>query len=124
MPSPSGCLNQATWKPVPWVAALKVVLLSGPRDCHTERSKSDREETSYDTPYMWNLKRNNTNELAKQKETHRLRDKDRDKDEGKGQLGSLGQAVHTAIFKMDNQQGSTVQHMVLCLMFCGNLDGR
>ena len=27
---------------------------------------------SYDTPYMWNLKRNDTNELTKQKETHRL----------------------------------------------------
>ena len=72
MPSPSGCLNETTWKPVPWVAALKVVLLSGSRDCHTERSKSDREEISHDTPYMGNLKRNDTNELTKQKETHRL----------------------------------------------------
>ena len=27
---------------------------------------------SYDIPYMWNLKRNNTNEFTKQKETHRL----------------------------------------------------
>ena len=36
--------------------------------------KLDREgEISYDFPYMWNLKRNNTNELMKQKETHRLR---------------------------------------------------
>ena len=37
-------------------------------------TKSDREgEISYDIPYMWNLKRNDTNELIKQKETHRLR---------------------------------------------------
>ena len=36
--------------------------------------KLDREgEISYDFPYIWNLKRNNTNELMKQKETHRLR---------------------------------------------------
>ena len=29
-------------------------------------SKSDREgEKSYDIPYMWNLKRNDTNELTK-----------------------------------------------------------
>ena len=36
--------------------------------------KSDRErEKSYDTPYMWNLKRNDINDLTKQKETHRLR---------------------------------------------------
>ena len=32
--------------------------------------------------------------------------------------------VHTAIFKMDNQQGSTIQHKELCSMLCGNLDGR
>ena len=33
--------------------------------CHTEWSKSDREEEiSYDIPYMWNLKRNETNELS------------------------------------------------------------
>ena len=29
-----------------------------------------------------------------------------------------------AVFKMDNQQGSTVQHMELCLRLCGSLDGR
>lgn len=34
-----------------------------------------------------------------------------------------GQA-HTAIFKMDNQQGPTVQHMELCSMVCGSLDRR
>ena len=35
--------------------------MDGPRECHTE---SDREgEISYDIPYMWNLKRNDTNEL-------------------------------------------------------------
>ena len=36
--------------------------------------KSDREEIAYDTLYMWNLKRNDTNELTKQKQTHRLRE--------------------------------------------------
>ena len=44
------------------------------RECHTEWNKSDRErEISYDIPYMWNLKRNDTNELQlkKQKQTHR-----------------------------------------------------
>ena len=35
--------------------------------------KSDREsEKSYDIPYLWNLKSNDTNELTKQKEIHRL----------------------------------------------------
>ena len=28
---------------------------------------------SYDIPCMWNLKRNDTNELTKQQETHRLK---------------------------------------------------
>ena len=31
--------------------------ISGPRDCHTEWSKSGRErQVSYDIAYMWNLK--------------------------------------------------------------------
>ena len=46
----------------------------GPRECHTDLSKSDREgEISFGISYMWNLKRNDKNELTKQKETHRLR---------------------------------------------------
>ena len=37
--------------------------MDGPRDCHTEWSKLDRErQISYDIAYMWNLK-NGTNEL-------------------------------------------------------------
>ena len=36
--------------------------MNGPRECHTEWSKSDR-EISHDIPYMQNLKRNDTNEL-------------------------------------------------------------
>ena len=35
------------------------------RDCHTEWSKSDREgEIYHDIFYIWNLKRNDTNELT------------------------------------------------------------
>ena len=37
----------------------------------------------------------------------------------KGQLGSLEYStVQTALFKMDNQQGPTVQQMELCSLFC------
>ena len=36
----------------------------------------------------------------------------------------LLQHIHTAIFKMNNQQGLTVQHMELCSMLHGSLDGR
>ena len=31
---------------------------------------------------------------------------------------------HTAVFKMDNQQGPTAQHRELCSVLCGSLDGR
>ena len=49
--------------------------MDGPRDGHTEWSKSDREgEMSYDIPFMWNLKQNGINELTKQKQTHSLRE--------------------------------------------------
>ena len=39
--------------------------MDGPRDCHTEWSKSDTErQISYDSAYMWNLrKQKGTNEL-------------------------------------------------------------
>ena len=37
--------------------------MDGPGDCHTEWSKSDRERQIYDIVYMWNLKKNDTNEL-------------------------------------------------------------
>ena len=64
--------------------------MNRPRDCHIEWSKSNwKGEISYDIPYMWNLKRNDTNELPYKTE------KDTDlesklmvvgwgKDEGKG----------------------------------------
>ena len=48
--------------------------LSSHRNCHTEWSKSDREgEISYDIPYMWNLKRNDTNELKIERDSHTWR---------------------------------------------------
>ena len=38
--------------------------MDGPRDYHTKWSQSDRErQLSYDTTYMWNLKKKDTNEL-------------------------------------------------------------
>ena len=40
--------------------------MDGPRDYHTQWSKSDGERQIYDITYMWNLKYY-TNELTKQK---------------------------------------------------------
>ena len=31
--------------------------MDGPRDCHAEWSKPDREKQIYDITYMWNLKK-------------------------------------------------------------------
>ena len=43
--------------------------MDGPRDCHAEWSKSEREkQVPYDITYMWNLKYN-TNELIHETET-------------------------------------------------------
>ena len=44
--------------------------MDGPREYHTEWNKS--EKILYDIPYMWNLKRNDTNELKKQRLTDLL----------------------------------------------------
>ena len=43
---------------------------------------------------------------------------------GRDSQGVWDGHVHTAIFKMDNQQGPTVQHRELCSVLCGSLDGR
>ena len=37
---------------------------------------------------------------------------------------NLGLPVHTAVFKMDNEQGTTAQLWELCSVFCDSLDGR
>ena len=36
-------------------------------------SQTEKEKYHMTPPFMWNLKRNDTNELTKEKETHRLR---------------------------------------------------
>ena len=48
----------------------------------------------------------------------------RGKNMGKGWLESLGSTCTHAVFKMDNQQGPTVQHREICSMLCGSLDRR
>ena len=62
----------------------------------------------YDIPYTQNLKRNVTNELTKQKKTHRLREWAYGCSRGKDSYRVWGGHAHTTIFKMDNQQGPTV----------------
>ena len=50
----------------------------------TLSEENQAEKEKYNIPYMWNLKRNDTNELPKQKQTHRLL---------KGAYGSQGGVV-------------------------------
>ena len=68
---------------------LEIVILS-------EISQTEKEKYCMTSPYMWNLKRNDTNALTKQKETRRLK------------RMNLWLPVHSAIFKMDNHPGPTV----------------
>ena len=58
--------------------------MDGPRDYHTKWSKSDREkQIPFDITYMWNVKYD-TNELTKQKQTHRHRKQIYGYQKGKG----------------------------------------
>ena len=59
---------------------------------------------------MWNVKGNDTNELRRQKKTHRL-PKAAYGCQGVGMITDFGKVMHTAIFKMDSQQRLTVYHM-------------
>ena len=39
-------------------------------------------------------------------------------------MGVWDEHVHTAMFKIDNQQGPTIQQRELCSTFCNNLNGK
>ena len=68
------------------------------------------------------------NLFTKQKQNHRLRKQtygyQRGKLEGRGKLGVWDWHIYTAVFKIDNQQGCTVQHRELYSIFCNNLNGK
>ena len=79
----------------------------------------------HDTPFMWNLKRNDTNELIYKTETdpqtYRM---NLWLPKGTDSWGVWDQHGHTAVFKTDNHPGPTVQHRELFSMLRGRLDGR
>ena len=82
-----------------------------------------------DIPYMWNLKRNDTHELIYKTERDSQTQKMNlwlpgGRPGGRESQGVWDGYVHSAIYKMDNQQGPTVQHRELYLMLCGSLAGR
>ena len=104
------------------------------RDYHTECSKSDREgQISYDATYMWNLKflKSDTNELIQKTETGSQTSKTNLRlPKGKhgwwegDKLGLRDQHIHTAMHKIDNRLGPTVEHRELSSIFCNNLYGK
>ena len=55
-------------------------------------------EISCDITYMWNLRRNDTNELTKQKQTHRLRKKKTYGCQGEGIGSAFGKVKYTLLY--------------------------
>ena len=78
-------------------------------------------EIPYDIHYVWELLEMIHMKLLI-KQTHRLRKRTYGC-WGKGQWGLWECHVHTAIFKMDNQQAPIVQHTEICSVLCASLDG-
>ena len=104
--------------------------MDGPGDYHIKWSKSDRErQIADDIPCMWSLK-NDTNVLIykteKQKQIHRFRQGTYGQGtrEKSGEGGRWDWHVHTAIFKIDNQQRSTVYYRKIFSIFYNDLNGK
>ena len=82
---------------------------------------SQSEKVKYDITYIRNLKKKGTNELIYKTETNSQTQK---KNlwllgvwiRGRYSQGIWDGHVHTTVFKMDNQQGPTVQNRELCSM--------
>ena len=65
------------------------------------------------------------NIFTKQKETHKQTyGYQRGNTGGKDKLGVWDQQIHTTIYKIDNQEGPTVQHRDLYSIYCNNLYGK
>ena len=77
---------------------------------------------------MWYLNRNDINELTYKSENLIYIEMNLwfpgGTMEGRDCLGVGDGHVCMAIFKMHNQQGPTAEHMEVCSMLCGILDGR
>ena len=101
------------------------IYMDGPRDNHTKWSKSDRErQIPYDVTYMWDWKYD-TNELIYKTEINSSRKQiyayQRVSWRRGDKLDVWDYHTHTTIYKIDKQQGPTVQHRELYLITCNDL---
>ena len=102
--------------------------MDGPGDYHTKWSKLDRErQIPYDIAYMWNLKKWYKWTYLQNRNTHRLKERIygyQGEKRGRARSAVWDRHVYTTIFKIDNQQGPTVQHRELGSIFCNNRNGK
>ena len=98
---------------MPWTEILLsslikgLEIMDGPRDCHTEWSKSDRErQISYDIAYIWNLKkwykRTYLQSRNRVTDVEKILWLPRGKGTGRDKLGDWDWHIHTTIYKIDN----------------------
>ena len=81
--------------------------MNGPRECHTEWSKSDREGEIYNIAYMWNLK-NGTNEPVYLQNKNWVKNSTNVENKfivskrGKDKLGDWDWHIHNTVYKKGN----------------------
>ena len=73
---------------------------------------------------MWNLKRDDTNKLTKQQESHRLGNELMVTGRGEGILGELGMAVYTRLCLKSITSEDVLYSVELCSMLHRRLSGR
>ena len=98
--------------------------MDGPRDSHTQWSKSDRErQTSYDITYMWDLKKNGYKWTYLQNRK-RIAEFENKLKGGRDGLRVRDWLMYITVYGMDGQQGPAVYHRDLHSTFCDNLHGK
>ena len=124
-----------------YIRAMEYYSVTKKNECHSQRHVWNLEivimckiqtekETFPTTSLICRIEKEiiQMNLFTNQKHIPRLRGQTYDCQRGRMQRrdgqGVWNARVHTTVFKMDNQQGPTVEHRELCSVLCGSLDGR